>query len=97
MTLHIRTGLHGELGAVLALWSRSGAEPTRTDDLASLRTLSGRDPGSLLVAVDDGDLVGSVIAGWDGWRGSVYRLVVDPTRRHRGIGTRLVRAAEHRL
>ena len=27
-----------------------------------------------------------MIAGWDGWRGSVYRLAVSPAHRRRGIG-----------
>ena len=44
-----------------------------------------------------GAIVGSVIAGWDGWRGSVYRLAVAPPHRRRGIGGRLLHAAEERL
>jgi ribosomal protein S18 acetylase RimI-like enzyme len=42
-------------------------------------------------------LVGSVIAGWDGWRGSIYRLAVVPDQRRRGLGRQLVRRAEGRL
>jgi ribosomal protein S18 acetylase RimI-like enzyme len=41
--------------------------------------------------------VGTVIAGWDGWRGSIYRLVVDPSHRGAGIGRRLLHQAEGRL
>lgn len=44
-----------------------------------------------------GHIVGSVIAGWDGWRGSVYRLAVTPTHRRSGLGRRLLEAAEARL
>jgi ribosomal protein S18 acetylase RimI-like enzyme len=49
------------------------------------------------VAVDGSTLVGSVVAGWDGWRGSVYRLVVAPTHRRQGLGGRLLAAAEDHL
>jgi ribosomal protein S18 acetylase RimI-like enzyme len=42
-------------------------------------------------------LVGSVIAGWDGWRGSIYRLAVVPDQRRRGLGRQLVQQAEARL
>ncbi len=39
-------------------------------------------------------VVGAVIAGWDGWRGNVYRLAIHPDHRRRGIGLLLTRAAE---
>ena len=41
--------------------------------------------------------MGSVIAGWDGWRGAIYRLAVGPEHRRRGLGQSLLRAAEERL
>ena len=45
-------------------------------------------PEALLVAVDGARVVGAVIAGFDGWRGSMYRLGVVPELRRRGVGTR---------
>lgn len=56
-----------------------------------------RDPGALIVAEADGGVVGTVIAGWDGWRGSIYRLAVGPDQRRRGLGQALLQAAEDRL
>ena len=47
-----------------------------------------------LVAVQDGRLVGTAMAGYDGHRGWVYYVVVDPGHRRRGIGTALMRAVE---
>jgi ribosomal protein S18 acetylase RimI-like enzyme len=44
-----------------------------------------------------GYIVGSVIAGWDGWRGSLYRLAVSPEHRRLGIGSALVKEGERRL
>jgi ribosomal protein S18 acetylase RimI-like enzyme len=41
--------------------------------------------------------VGTVIAAWDGWRGSVYRIVVVPEYRRDGLGRRLLDEAENRL
>jgi ribosomal protein S18 acetylase RimI-like enzyme len=55
------------------------------------------DPDSLLVAEAEDQLVGSVIAAWDGWRGSIYRLVVLPSERRRGLGRRLLSLAQDRL
>lgn len=68
-----------------------------TDTAESLRRLLKTDDQALLVAELDGDLVGSVIAAWNGWRGSLYRLAVHPRHRRRGLGTRLVREGERRL
>jgi len=50
-----------------------------------------------LVAEEGGRLVGTVIAGWDGWRGNMYRLAVLPRFRRRGIARSLVAEAERRL
>jgi ribosomal protein S18 acetylase RimI-like enzyme len=80
--------------AVLRLWVAADAEPTHTDDEESLATLLGHDPSALTLAEEDELVVGSVIAAWDGWRGSIYRLVVAPSHRRRGLGRQLVRAAE---
>jgi len=51
----------------------------------------------LLVAESAGRVVGAVIAGWDGWRGNIYRLAVDDEHRRRGIGAQLTEAAENYL
>jgi ribosomal protein S18 acetylase RimI-like enzyme len=86
-----------DIAGVLALWQEADAEPTHTDDADSLGRLLSYDPEALLVAELGEELVGSVIAGWDGWRGSIYRLVVAPPQRRTGLGRRLVGEAERRL
>jgi ribosomal protein S18 acetylase RimI-like enzyme len=83
-----------EIPTVLALWREAAAGPGPTDDPDGLATLLASDAESLLVAEADGELVGALIAGWDGWRGNLYRLAVAPAHRRRGIGTELVRAGE---
>jgi ribosomal protein S18 acetylase RimI-like enzyme len=71
--------------------------PSITDDEMSLERLLERDPQALVVAEEDNEVVGSLIAGWDGWRGSFYRLAVHPGHRRRGLGTALLREGERRL
>jgi ribosomal protein S18 acetylase RimI-like enzyme len=97
MTARLRPARATEIPAVLRLWDEATVEPTRTDNAESLGQLLGHDPGALIVADDDGALVGSVIAAFDGWRGSIYRLAVAPDRRRTGLGRRLLEAAELRL
>jgi ribosomal protein S18 acetylase RimI-like enzyme len=94
----IRAARMDDIDAVLTLWSRiRRIMPTTPDTPEALATLIDRDPGALLVAELDGALAGTLIAGWDGWRGDMYRLAVAPEHRRRGIGTALVRAGEERL
>jgi ribosomal protein S18 acetylase RimI-like enzyme len=93
----IRAASLDDVSAVLALWRDADAEVTETDDAPAVEALIACDPEALLVATDGGRLVGSIVAGWDGWRGQLSRLAVHPDARRRGLGTALVRAAEDRL
>ena len=87
----IRPARTDELAAVLRLWQESGVTPPSvTDSIEGLTRLMSAPGGVLFVAFIDGLLVGSVIGGWDGWRGNIYRLAVTPEYRRRGIARRLV-------
>jgi len=93
----IREAANADLEGVLALWARSGASPSVTDDLESLDALLRHDPGGLLVVEVEGEPVAALIAVWNGWRGSFFRLAVDPAHRRRRVATLLVREGEKRL
>jgi ribosomal protein S18 acetylase RimI-like enzyme len=93
----LRAATEHDVAAVLAFWAAATAEPSSTDDPAAIEALLARSPGALILAVDGNTIVGSVIAGWDGWRGTVYRLAVAPERRRQGIATKLVDEAERQL
>jgi ribosomal protein S18 acetylase RimI-like enzyme len=86
-----------ECAAVLAMWARAGAIPSPTDTLAEVSHLVREHADSLLVAIRQGSIVGSIIGGWDGWRGNIYRLAVAPEARRAGLARRLVDAAERML
>lgn len=42
-------------------------------------------------------MIGSVMAGYDGHRGWLYRVAVAASHRHRGVGAVLIQEAEKRL
>jgi ribosomal protein S18 acetylase RimI-like enzyme len=93
----VRPARPEEVAAVLALWRAADAVPGVSDDPASVDRLLEASADALLVAEAEGRMVGTIIAGWDGWRGNLYRLAVLPTARRRGIALRLVAEAERRL
>lgn len=82
---------------MLEIWRLAGALPTRTDDEGSIRALIKHDPEALLLAIEGDEVVGSLIAGFDGWRGSLFRMAVLPSHRRRGIATALVVEGEKSL
>jgi ribosomal protein S18 acetylase RimI-like enzyme len=93
----IRPARVDEAEAVLEFW-RGAAEGTSiSDDPDGVRVLIERDPEALLLAADAERILGTVIAGFDGWRCHLYRLAVDPGLRRRGIGSALLDAAHHRF
>lgn len=96
--LTIRSAAVHDIDPVLCLWGNAGALATVTDTRDGLLGLLANDSGALLLAEhDDSTLVGSLIAAWDGWRGSFYRLVVRSDQRRCGIATALLREGERRL
>lgn len=84
--------------AVLELWAgaRSGHAST-ADRPEDVEALLADSPAALLVVELKHEIVGALIAGWDGWRGNLYRLAVREGRRREGIGLALVRAGEDYL
>jgi ribosomal protein S18 acetylase RimI-like enzyme len=93
----IRPARSEEVPQILALWQEADATPSPTDTRDEVVKLLGEASAVLLVAEADGRLVGTVIGGWDGWRGNIYRLAVLPAYRRRGIARALVGEAERRL
>ena len=68
-----------------------------TDNVEGVRTLFAQQAGTTLLALAGDRIVGSVIAAFDGWRGNIYRLAVDPAFKRQGIATRLLAGAERLL
>jgi ribosomal protein S18 acetylase RimI-like enzyme len=95
----IRVATPEDIPAVLEVWAQARSAAAVTPDSAeSVSLLLERSGGDgLLVAESDGQIVGVLVAAWDGWRGNMYRLAVLPSHRRRGIARRLVEAGHAHL
>lgn len=95
--LEIRRFVIEDTDSVLAVWQSAGllrgAVNPRNDIQKKLR----HSPDSFFVGVYDGQIVATVIVGYDGLRGWLYRLAVRPDYQRRGIGRAMVEYAENWL
>ncbi|WP_457455417.1 GNAT family N-acetyltransferase [Streptomyces sp. TE5632] len=95
--LRIRAATPEDLDTVLAFWKTAAEGTSISDDRAGVERLVARDPEALILAEKGTEPVGTVIAGFDGWRCHLYRLAVHPDHRRQGIGSALLAAAEERF
>jgi len=83
---------------VIDIWSSifSYEEP-RNDPALVIDKKLAVDDGLFFVAMENGKVVGTIMAGYDGHRGWIYSLAVIPERRRVRIGARLLQHAETEL
>jgi N-acetylglutamate synthase len=77
--------------AVVALWrSTPGVGLSEADERPNIAAFLAHNPGLSFVAEAAGALVGAVLGSFDGRRGYLHHLAVDPRTRRAGIGRSLV-------
>jgi ribosomal protein S18 acetylase RimI-like enzyme len=95
--MQLRSATADDAEAILALWKAADATPSVTDNAEAIRRAVTRAEVAFILAVEDGAVVGSIIAGFDGWRGNIYRLATHPAHRRRGIARAMLARAEELL
>ena len=83
--------------AVIALWERCKLTRSWNDPHKDIGRKLGVQRELFLVGAESGVIVAAVMAGYDGHRGSVNYLAVDPQHRRRGHGAALMRRIEEIL
>jgi ribosomal protein S18 acetylase RimI-like enzyme len=83
--------------ALVELWHACELVVPWNDPRKDIRRKLRVRPDLFLIATLDGALVGSVMAGYEGHRGWINYLAVDPAHRGEGIGRPLMEEAERRL
>ena len=81
------------------LWAsiEKGVNLGRSDTPEEIQKKIAHDPGLFLVAEENGQIIGTVIGGFDGRRGMIYHLAVSASFRGQGVGSRLMGEIEFRL
>ena len=97
MEATIRPFLEADERAVIQLWERCDLVVPWNDPARDVRRKLAVQRELFLVALVGDRIVGSVMAGYDGHRGWVNYLAVDPDVRRRGLGTTLMDAIEAEL
>ena len=98
MSMEVSPYSETHFAGVRALW-----EEVFPDDLprdyaeVSLPAKAKEHPELFLLALEEGRVIGSVMAGYDGHRGWLYRVAVAKAHRHLGVGAALIHEAEKRL
>ena len=93
----IRTFHPDDAAGVISLWQACElTRPWNNPELDIQRKLSVNDD-LFLVADDDGQIVGSIMGGYEGHRGWINYLAVDPSLQKQGLGRDLMDAVEARL
>lgn len=97
MPIQIRAFEDADEPAVVALWQRCGLTRPWNDPAKDIRRKTAEQPGLFGVMVDGEGVIGTVMAGYEGHRGWINYLAVDPSRRQQGLGRQLMDWSEARL
>ena len=94
----IRSYSDDDYDGVAGVWRQCFSGKLRPiDSKEHLHGLVERGPGLFLVAEENGEIIGSVFAGYDGRQATIHRLSVLPEYRRKGIGGELMAELMKRL
>jgi ribosomal protein S18 acetylase RimI-like enzyme len=95
--LEIRPYRESDEADVVGVWERAGLVSSADDHAGDIREKLTVQRELFLVGIAQGRVVGTVMAGFDGHRGWIHRLAVEPDLQSGGLGRQLLDAAESGL
>ena len=94
MPVNISDLTPAEAIAAVALWEEAGLIRAWNDPHADIAAALDCPTSTVLAARDEGRVIGTVMAGYDGHRGWLYYVACAADHRGTGLGRALVEAAE---
>ncbi len=82
---------------VIALWGRCGLLTAKNDPIKDIKRKFDHSPDLFLVGRINGRIVASVWGGYEGRRGWINNLCVEPRAQHMGYGGQIVAAIEEKI
>jgi ribosomal protein S18 acetylase RimI-like enzyme len=82
---------------VVALWRRCNLVRPQNDPRKDIRRKLAVNPELFLVGLENGKVVATAMGGYEGHRGWVNYLGVDPALRRRGLAREIMQALEQKL
>jgi ribosomal protein S18 acetylase RimI-like enzyme len=95
--MKIRAYASADEPAVIDLWQRCGLTRAWNDPKKDIQRKLAVRPDLFLVVEEEGAIVGSAMAGYEGHRGWVNYLAVSPGRQRKGIARALMAEVERLL
>ncbi|WP_295959913.1 GNAT family acetyltransferase [Rhodoferax sp.] len=95
--MHIRPYQETDEAAVVALWQACGLTRPWNDPHKDIARKLQVQRELFLVGEADGQLIATAMAGYDGHRGWVNYLAVEPSQRGHGLGAALMQHIEQQL
>ena len=86
-----------DFGLVLELWEKVGLIFSRSDTYDGMKEKLKRDPELFFVLEEDSRIIGVVMGSYDGRRGWINHLAVDPEYQGRNIGQQIIEELESRF
>ena len=95
--MRIRTFDEADSEVVIGLWERCGLLQPSEDPREIVRRKASWQPELFLVGEENGLVIATVMAGYEGNRGWVSKLAVEPECQRKGLGRSIMQEAERRL
>ena len=95
--MEIRAFRQDDFEEVITLWERCDLLRPWNDPEMDIERKLNHDADLFLVAVAGGEIVGTLMGGYDGHRGSAYYLGIHPDYQGRGFANALINRLEKKL